>query len=163
MADDAPKDLSAFMPEGWTGKLPPCLIQVDKEGAMSHDGAPMIHPGIIEMIYESVYYEDGDYFLKVGEQRCQLEVEDTFHVIQRAEFTPDGVRILVNDGGSETLDPATLWLSDEGVLYCTIKGGAFPARFLRQAYYQITQGLVEHGDGFALEINGVRHPLRGRP
>lgn len=159
MTEEVKKDLSAFMPAGWKGKLPPCMIQVDKDGNMSHDGAPMIHPGILEMIYEAVYYEDGLYFLKIGEQRCQLEVADTFHVVQRAQFEGDGVRLFINDGSQEMLEPATLRLGDEGVLYCKIKNGAFPARFLRQAYYQITERLVEDGDGYAIEIGGVRRHL----
>jgi len=159
MSEETKPDLSAFMPEGWEGKLPPCMIQVDAEGRMSHDGAPMVHPGIIELIYESVYYEDGLYFLKVGQQRCQLEVADTFHVVQRAWFDDDGVMIHLSDGSQERLDPATLRLGDEGVLYCAIKNGAFPARFLRQAYYQLTERLVEDGDGYAIEIAGRRWRL----
>ena len=40
-------DLSAFMPEGWTGKYPPCQIQVSPDGEMSSQGRPMVHPTII--------------------------------------------------------------------------------------------------------------------
>ena len=60
----SPDDLSAFMPAGWTGKLPPCLIQVSPEGELSTNGAPLIHPGILELIFASVHLEDGIYLLE---------------------------------------------------------------------------------------------------
>ncbi len=161
--EQKPKDdLSAFIPEGWEGKYPPCLIQVDENGKLFHDGAPMIHPGILELIYESVYFEDGIYFLKVGKQSCQLEVADTFHVVTRAEFADSGVELTISDGSTESLDPRSLWIGNGEVLYCMIKDGKFPARFLRQAYYQITERLVEHDGGFALDIGGQIHPLTQR-
>ena len=159
MAQNTKNDLSAFIPQGWEGKYPPCLIQVDENGKLFHDGAPMIHPGILELIYESVYFEDGVYLLKVGKQSCQLEVADTFHVVTRAEFTGSGVVLTISDGSSEPLEPDSLWIGNGEVLYCMIKGGKFPARFLRQAYYQITERLVEHDGGFALDIGGRIHPL----
>ena len=159
MAQNTKNDLSAFIPQGWEGKYPPCLIQVDENGKLFHDGAPMIHPGILELIYESVYFEDGVYSLKVGKQSCQLEVADTFHVVTRAEFTGSGVVLTISDGSSEPLEPDSLWIGNGEVLYCMIKGGKFPARFLRQAYYQITERLVEHDGGFALDIGGRIHPL----
>lgn len=162
MSQSSKDDLSAFIPEGWEGKLPPCMIQVNAEGKLFHDGAPMIHPGILELIYESVYFEDGDYFLKVGEQHCQLEVADTFHVVSRVDFADSGVTLTISDGSSEPLDPDSLWIGGGDVLYCMIKGGKFPARFLRQAYYQITEHLVEHDGGFALDIGGQLHPLTQR-
>lgn len=158
--EQTPKDdLSAFIPDGWEGKYPPCLIQVDEEGKLFHDGAPMIHPGILELIYESVYFEDGAYFLKVGKQKCQLEVADTFHVVVRAESREDGVEVTINDGSNGMLDLDSLWIGGGDVLYCMIKDGKFPARFMRQAYYQITERLVEHDGGFALDISGKLHPL----
>lgn len=159
-----PPDLSEFIPPGWQGKLPPCLIQVNAQGELSHNGAPMIHPGILELIYQSVHYEDGIYLLRIGEQSCQLEVEDTFFVVQRVAPSGDQVLLTLSGGAQEPLDPASLWVGDQEVLYCRVKGGGFPARFLRQAYYQLAELFVEEGEGFALELGGRRYPLgQGRP
>ncbi|MFH1058677.1 MAG: DUF1285 domain-containing protein [Pseudomonadota bacterium] len=120
----------------------------------------MIHPGILELIYESVRLEDGVYLLRVGKQSCQLEVADTFHVVKSADLGPEAVTLALNDGSRQALDPASLWLNPAGVLYCRVKAGDFPARFLRQAYYQIAAGFVEDGEGFALDLGGRRWPLR---
>lgn len=153
-------NLDALIPPGWTGKLPPCQIQVTPEGELFHNGAPMIHPGILELIYASVHLEDGVYLLRVGRQSCQLEVADTFHVVRSAGVGPDAVTLTLNDGSSEDLDPASLTIGAGGVLYCRVKAGGFPARFLRQAYYQLAEAFVEDGEGYALALAGRNWPLR---
>lgn len=155
-------DLNGLMPPGWQGKYPPCQIQVDAEGQMSHNGAPMVHPTIIKLIYESVHLEDGRYVLRVDNQVCELEVADTFFVVARVEFTRDGARLTLNDGSTEELDPASLRLGDNEVIYCRVKGGAFPARFGRAAYYQLAQQIVEDGEGFALKLGEKKWGLTAK-
>jgi uncharacterized protein len=152
-------DLSAFIPEGWEGKLPPCMIQVDPEGNMSHDGAPMIHQGIIELIHESVHLEDGHYIVRLGEQACELEVADTFYVVSRIDVDGENIGLTLNDGSSEELDLASLYIGGNDVMYCTVKNGGFPARFARKAYYQMTEMVQEAGEGFDLVLGGKRVPL----
>ena len=46
-------------------------------------------------------------------------------------------RCVLNDGTREPLDPTTLRVGAEHVLYCRVKGGAHEARFLRPAYYEL--------------------------
>lgn len=156
---DQPIDLSSLIPPGWRGKLPPCLIQVNAQGELSHHGAPLIHPGVLELIYQSVHYEDGVYLLRIGQQSCQLEVEDTFWVVRGASHRDDGVLLTLSDGSQEPLDPLSLWVGPQEVLYCRVKAGAMPARFLRQAYYQMAELIEEEGDGFALVLGQERYPL----
>lgn len=158
MNQDKP-DLSAFMPEGWTGKYPPCQIQVSPDGEMSSQGRPMVHPTIIKLIYDSVRLEDGHYVVTIDGQTCELEVADTFFVVKRVEFTGDGAAITINDSSREPLDPATLSLGDNDIVYCKVKDGAFPARFSRSAYYQLAEKIVEDGEGFAFELGGKSWPL----
>ena len=43
----------------------------------------------------------------------------------------------LNDETEERLESGSLVVSDENVMYCTVKGGTERARFLRAAYYQI--------------------------
>lgn len=158
MDQDKP-DLSAFMPEGWTGKYPPCQIQVTPEGELQHDGAPLVHPAIIKLIFQSVHLEDGHYIVRMDNQACELEVADTFFVVSRVEFGESGATLTLNDSTSEPLAPQSLSLGDNGIVYCRVKGGGFPARFGRAAYYQLAEKIVEDGEGFALELGGRRWPL----
>jgi hypothetical protein len=44
----------------------------------------------------------------------------------------------LNDESEEVLDPTTLSVGPENVLYCLVKGREHTARFSRPAYYQLT-------------------------
>ena len=71
------------------------------------------------------------------------------------------LRLTLNDESQEILDPDTLRISSESVLYCTVKNNQIPARFLRPAYYQIAENIAEdETDGFVLAINNKRYPIK---
>lgn len=81
---------------------------------------------------------DGRGRLELGEDRADVEIEDTPWVVVGCDGTPDtGFGVLLNDATREPLDPATLRVGAENVLYCRVKRGAYEARFLRPAYYQL--------------------------
>lgn len=148
------------MPEGWEGKYPPCQISVDAEGNLFGKGAPMTHPKVRRTVFDSAVLEEGLYLLREAGKTCQLEVADTLFVVCRARAQGDGVRLTLNDGESEDLDPSTLYIGDGDVIYCQVKQGRFPARFLRPAYYQLAELVVPEGDGFSLDLGGKRYPLK---
>ncbi len=143
---------------------PTCQIQVDLEGELFHFGAPISHPAVRETIFAAVSLEpDGSYCLRTGHQVCRLEVADTFFVVKRVEAGERDLTLLLNDGRREPLAPATLWLAANGLPYCRVRAGAFPARFARAAYYQLAAAIEEDGQGFALVLGGRRHPLPPGP
>ena len=152
-----------FIPEGWKGKYPPCLIQVDTEGRMFHNGAPIIHPEIIKLIYESVHYEDGRYVLRIGKEVCELEVADTFFVVRAVEPEDNKIKVTLNDSSAELVDPADFWIGKENVIYCLVKNRSMPARLLRPAYYQLAQFIEELPEGgFAIKLADKHWPLKER-
>lgn len=153
-------DLSKFMPEGWKGVAPPCQIQVDAEGELSHEGAPIVHPKVREEIFSSVCLEDGHYLLRSDGKTCELEVADTFYTIKSVDDKGAALTLTLNDGSTEPLNPNTVWMADNQMLYCQVKEGAFPARFARPAYYQLAGYVEPEGEGFALVIAEKRHVLK---
>jgi hypothetical protein len=148
--------------------LPPCLIFVSKEGKWYHDGAEIIHrPIFLWMIQSLEKTDDGLYIVHMNNQKCYLEVEDTPLVITQVDFKPESpegpeqVLLTINDESKEALDPATLKINKKSILYCTIKKGVFPARFLRPAYYQIAEKIVENKEGgFSLSLNHQAFPIQ---
>jgi hypothetical protein len=155
-------DLDKFMPEDWQGKYPPCQIQVDAEGGLSHNGAPLVHPKVLEEIFSSVVLEEGRYLLRIGDKTCELEVADTFFTVRRVDLGESGgLRVRLNDDTWHQVDPAGLWLGDNEMIYCRVKDGRFPARFARPAYYQLAQWIEPAEDGYALAVGGRRHLLAG--
>jgi hypothetical protein len=158
MSEERP-DLSAYMPEGWEGILPPCQIQVTTEGELMHNGLPIVHPEIRAEIFSSIHLEDGHYILRIGGQACEVEVADTFFVVRGVEAHQGRLQVTLNDGSQEEIDPADLWLGEGDMVYCRVKGGRFPARFARPAYYQLARWVEEGESGFVLALEGRRYPL----
>jgi uncharacterized protein len=69
--------------------------------------------------------------------------------------------IVTNDDQRELLDPAGLEVGPDNVLYCRVKGGAFRARFLRTAYYHLSNSFfTDEGETFSLVDRGRRYPIR---
>jgi hypothetical protein len=67
---------------------------------------------------------------------------------------------VLNDEEREPLDPATLEVGRDNVLYCRVKGGAQRARFLRTAYYHLSPGFeADERGGFSISVRGRRYPL----
>ena len=72
--------------------------------------------------------------------------------------------MVLNDEQRIPLDPAALEVGEQNVLYARVKDGALRARFLRSAYYHLSDCI--EGDeraGFALRIGGKRYPLGMAP
>ena len=72
-----------------------------------------------------------------------------------------GFTVVLNDETRERLDPASLRVGAENVLYCRVKDGAHEARFLRPAYYDLTRHLeTDTGGEAVLAVAGRRIALR---
>jgi hypothetical protein len=148
------------------GDLPPCLIFIDKEGGWYHKGAEMVHREFIRLFYEHMEMDaEGRYVIHWQGERCYVDVEDTAFVVRRVSYLSGkaghrGALILsLSDDSTEALAEETLVIGKENVLYCTVKKGAFPARFNRAAYYQLAEHVEEEGGQFYLSVEGRRHPI----
>jgi hypothetical protein len=139
-------------------------ISFRRDGHWYNDDERIENPRIALLFSRSLKRApDGGYYLQVAEERAPITVEDTPYVVVTVEDAPDGGLVLVtNDEEREPLDPAALEVGSGHVLYCTVKGGQFRARFLRSAYYHLADRFVaaDGGKGFAIEIAGRRYPIR---
>ena len=144
--------------------LPPCLIFIDKEGRWLHKGAEIIRRDIVRLFYEHMEMDAlGQFIISWRGERCYVEVEDTPFVVWRATFRdqdqsrPSRFILLLSDDNEETLSPDTLYIGDKNVLYCRVKNRAFPARFGRNAYYQLADYIEEKDGEYFLPLNGEKY------
>jgi hypothetical protein len=103
----------------------------------------------------------------MGRQRCSLQVEDTplvvtgvLHTEQREGDKPEQLLLAMKHlDRHESLDPESLWIGEQNVLYCRVMGGGIPARFLRPAYYQLAEFIHEDKEQnrFYLSLKGKRY------
>ncbi len=105
---------------------------------------------------------DGSYFLQVAEERAPITVEDTPYVVRALEDDQlGGFVMILNDDAREPLDPALLEIGADNVMYARVKGGRERARFLRSAYYHLSECFESDDAGrFYLSLRGKRYPLK---
>jgi hypothetical protein len=139
--------------------VPPCGIFIDRDGKWYSQGIEMVRKDIVDLFFEHIKLcPDGTYLIELDGQRCRLDVADTAFVVMRVDQEEDSFSIVLNDGTREGLVPR-LRVAKDGVLYCRVKNGRFPARFSRPAYYQIASYVEEEGGSFFLPCGGIRHPI----
>ncbi|MEN6317221.1 MAG: DUF1285 domain-containing protein [Syntrophaceae bacterium] len=125
--------------------IPPCEIKIDKEGVWYYKGKEIIRKEIVNFFYQNLKKDEaGRYIIELKEDCCYLDVEDTPFVVKAVyrsvteNSNEECINLLLSDQSLVNLDPSTLTVGNDNVLYCSIKNNAFIARFSRASYYQIT-------------------------
>lgn len=139
-------------------------IRFGRDGRWYADGQVIENPRIARLFSRSVHRRsDGKYELRVAEERAAITIDDTPYVVTAAELGADGTAAIeLNDGTREALDPRTLAVGAGDVLYCRVKGGEEPARFLRPAYYQLADCIAADRGRFVFETAAGRFPIGRR-
>jgi hypothetical protein len=141
-------------------------IRVEKDGTWYYEGREIFRKEILSLFYESLHLDENGYYLEINGERARLDVEDTVFIVKDAELIKDSEEAFViwlNDGSRERLDLSTFRIAEGNVPYCSVKGGRFPARFLRLPFYQLAQH-AQHdkdADEYFILLNGRKHPLQG--
>jgi hypothetical protein len=124
--------MAAGPPGEWT--LP--KLRVDVDGDWYDDDVQITHHGVLANLQGNLRRDAGGYFIQTR-VRIPVDVADAPFVVTRVERRGAGLRVWLNDGSEEDVDRATLRTGPNDVPYCTVKGGAFEARFSRAAAYQL--------------------------
>jgi hypothetical protein len=137
-------------------------ISFRRDGNWYSDDERIENPRIAALFSRSLHQgPDGGWYLQVAEERAPVTIEDTPYVVRTVEQdAAGGLTVLLNDGEREPLDPATLEVGADNVLYCRVKGGEIRARFLRPAYYHLSRYFEAEDDRFFIRVRGRRYPLR---
>jgi len=134
------------------------LIKIDKNGVWFYNGMEMFRKDIVKLFYDHLKRdESGKYIIELGDDRSVIEVEDAPYVVKAVYKKDKYIEILLNDSTTEKLDPSSLRVGRENVLYCTVRDEKFEARFSRAAYYQIAE-FIEYKN----EKNSFYIPLNKR-
>lgn len=150
------------------GELLPCGIVIDREGDWHYRGSRMERSDIVSHLCQHMCRDEasGLYIVQLGKQRCYLEVEDTplaitgvLHTKEREGDKPGQLLLAIKHLEThEPLDPESLWIGEQNVLYCRVMEDGIPARFLRPAYYQLAEFIHEDKEQnlFYLSLGGKR-------
>lgn len=145
-----------------------CDIRIDKEGVWFFRGAEMFRREIVNFFYQNLRQDDnGRYIIELENDSCYIDVDDTAYIVKsvfreaRNDNGREEIILLLSDGTTESLDPATLWIGEDNVLYCRVRNLTFDARFSRAGYYQLAESISynEEKDLFYILLNGNEYNL----
>jgi hypothetical protein len=113
-------------------------IRFGKDGRWYCDGDAIANPAICRLYARTMTVGPGGRArLELGEDRAEVEIEDTPWVVTTVEGDPDrGFQVVLNDETRQPLDPDSLRVSPEHVPYCRAKGGV-EVRMLRKAWNEL--------------------------
>jgi hypothetical protein len=141
-------------------------ISFRRDGNWYTDDERIDNPRIALLFSKSIQPgPDGTFFLKVGDERAPVSVEDTPYVVRTLEDDGrGGFAMLLNDDTREPLDACALEVGADNAIYAWVKSGKLRARFLRNAYYHLADRLESDETGkFFLNLGGVRHLIGSAP
>jgi hypothetical protein len=147
------------------GQLRECALRLDREGRWLHEGVAVSHEGLCKALHRWIDRdeESGRYVVRAGQQWCYIEVDDAPFVVRKILASEEGdqlrIDLRLSDDTQEELDYGTLRQDQRNVLYCDVKGGRFPARFGRQAYFDLAQRLELVDEEPLLCARGRRWPI----
>ena len=139
-------------------------IRVDREGRFWYRESPVENEKVQALFARSISVrEDGRVILTVGKQWCYVAVDDTPNVIAGVVMDSSGTfNLRLNNGEVCGLELSSLFLSEEGLLYCRLRGNPTLVRFSRNAFHTFADGwLVELPQGgLGVSVDGQIHPIR---
>jgi len=153
------------MPRGGFYAIHNSEIRFGRDGRWYADGQVIENQRIADLFAQHVQRRpDGGYMLRIADEQAPIEVDDTPFVVIGAELAAEGTLwVELNDRSRERLDPHTLQVGGDDVLYCRVKDGREPARFLRPAYYQVAPYIAATAPGaFVLRLSGGDYPIARR-
>jgi hypothetical protein len=114
-------------------------ITFGKDGRWYCDGEVIPNKAICRLYARAMTVDaTGTARLELGEDRATVDVEDTPWVVVQVDGDREhGFALRLNDDSSEPLDPTTLTIGPDHVLYARAKPGRHRVRFLRPAYYEL--------------------------
>lgn len=138
-------------------------VRLDNEGVWWQGDTRVTHPRVESLLSRHLQRGAEGWEVAVGNQRMVALVDDSpFYVIQCNESST-GWSLALNDGGTEQLDPAQLWITPENVIYTWVRGGRYLARFKRKAVHQLAERITQRNGVDGIEVGGAFHPIHPLP
>jgi uncharacterized protein len=147
----------------------PRQIRIDNEGIWYYGNDEIFREEIILLFYDNLKRDQsGRYLIELGNEKCYVEVEDAPFVVNAVRREKIGDEqgetfyLYLSDGKCEPLDPSTLCVGNDNILYCSIRRATFTARFSRAAYYQIANFIEYNAEKkeYFIPMNGQSYYLK---
>ncbi|MGI6386024.1 MAG: DUF1285 domain-containing protein [Desulfomonilia bacterium] len=138
-----------------------CRIRIDKEGTWYYENQEIVNPLVLLTFCNALQKdEEGRYRIVFQSEVCYVDVEDTPFVVASIRGDQETeLLVLLNTGETHKLDPATLSVGEQNVMYCLLPDG-MKVRFSRAAYYLLALMMEEDEEGnIVLKMGDRSYPV----
>ncbi len=138
--------------------------KMDCEGNLWHEGTLFDDPPVLKFFMRKMEkLPDGRFKVICQGETCFIEPEDVPYVVQDIRLVGDQVELIFPGDYRERLDPNTLWVGKENVLYCKTRGGEFEARFNRKPYLELAKKVDfdSQNHQYVLQLGQKAYPIQG--
>ena len=123
-------------------------IRLDREGRFWHEGEPVERPALSRALHTWLTHHPVDHrpILSNGYDWCYLDVEDTMAFVRSVRPGSSNAApptLVLVDGSEHPLDPSTVTVDAEGVLYARVGARGEEARFGRHAQSELAVFLAD--------------------
>lgn len=140
---------------------------LDKEGRIWHEGTEITDPRFAYLVHRSMQKVESGYLVKCQGEDCYFQVEDVPYVVQDIALHKNErallrqIDLIFPGGYTEVLDPTTLRVSDENVLYCKVRSKNFDARFTLKSFFHLAPFIEQDPTGrdYSIEIGGKKYRI----
>jgi hypothetical protein len=140
-------------------------IVLDESGRFWNGPILIDHEGMATAFasWITTHPDDGRFILTNGYDWTYFTVKDAPFLVRHVESGRNGPMLRLFDGTEEPLDPASVTVSGEGVLYVRVKGGRFEARLAPAAQREMVDVLDEGTQGTpVVRVESGEYPVRER-
>jgi uncharacterized protein len=139
-------------------------LRLDAQGRWWHDDELIEHPKIIEAFNVGLKPTgDGRYRLDFGKDWCFVAVENAAYQVLTLDVGEGHVMLHLSNRQSAPLEPETLYLGADDVLYCRVFNRQAVVRFSRDAQFALGQLCHEQDGKMVLTLGGRSWPIGSTP
>ncbi len=131
-------------------------LKLDKDGIIYHNDIPFVHEGTIKLFKQNIVIENNEYFVKIGENKAPIEVEDVYLWIENIGINESESKIilkLTNDLEIEIINDTNLYLENNNLYYIN---NQIKVKFTRKTYNQIMSYLSQPYENYLLKVGSLK-------
>lgn len=140
---------------------------LDKEGRIWHKGTEITDPRFAYLVHRTMQKVDSGYVVKCQGEDCHFQVEDQPYIVQDVALHKNErgklrqIDLIFPGGYTEVLDPSSLRVSEENVLYSKVRSGLFDARFTLKSFFHLVPFIEQDpsGQDYSIQIGGKRYKI----
>jgi hypothetical protein len=138
---------------------------LDKEGRIWHQGTEITDPRFVYLVHRGMKKVDNGYLVKCQGENCYFEVEDAPYVVQdvalhkNQEGRLQQIDLIFPGGYTEVLNPSSLRVTKDNVLYTRVRSGEFDARFTLKSFFHLSPYFEQDANGseYSLAVSGKKY------